>query len=114
MIKRACYLFFILFNICFLSVQAQHRDSLELYSQEASDVLKKYKNRLSWDAAKKENTTMDVSEVTMSPYMFKLIGPGIYYSSALKENLGVDYAVPGASSGVETSELMDYRSVLNS
>ena len=114
MSKRIYFLFFILFNICFLSLQAQHRDSLKLYSQEASAVLKKYKNRLSWDAAKKESTTIDMSEVMMSPYMFKLIGPGIYYSSALKENLGVDYALPGASSSVETSALMNYRSVLNS
>ena len=112
MSKHAYYLFFVLLNFCFLSVQAQRRNNLKLYNQEASAVLKKYRDKLSWDAVKKGDAAMDESEVAMSPYMFKLIGPGIYYSSALKESLDLDYAVPGSSS-VEMSDVMDYRSVLN-
>ena len=82
------------------------------YSKEAAAVVAKYKKDIV-QAAQKAASSADTSDVMMSPYFYKLMGPGVYYSSALSDKFTLGYVLPEQRNAVATSDGLDYRQQLN-
>lgn len=85
------------------------------YQQKADAIVSSFKSSLlasrSEAASQAENSE---AEVAMSPYMYQLTSPGIFYSSALADKLTLDYAAPDqrAEQSALLTEGMDYRNLL--
>lgn len=55
-------------------------------------------------------TTDESSDVTLSPYLYKMLGQGMYYSSSVKNNLCIDWE---EASDESSSNEIEYRDQLN-
>ena len=55
--------------------------------------------------------TDDESDVALSPYMYRMLGQGMYYSSSVKNNFNIDWDAPAEDE--TTSEDIAYREELN-
>ena len=55
----------------------------------------------------------DSVDVQISPYLYKLLGPGVYYSSALKDGFSLDYCLPWGMDEMKETEGFSYRDRLN-
>ena len=54
--------------------------------------------------------TSDETDVALSPYMYRMLGQGMYYSSSVKNNFNIDWDAPAEEA---TSEDIAYREELN-
>ncbi|MCR5313479.1 MAG: DUF3078 domain-containing protein [Bacteroidaceae bacterium] len=79
-------------------------------TQYADSVGSAFSNQLAAKASESLSTS-DESDVTLSPYLFKLIGQGMYYSSAVKNSLDIDWDED--SEFESESEAMQYRDEIN-
>lgn len=96
---------------CFSPLQAQHLRGAA-YAREASAIVAKYKRELS-RLSPREVVADDSTEVTMSPYLYQLMGPGVYYRSALTDQFDLDYELPGTANPMSTTHLIDERKAVN-
>ena len=109
------YLFPLLFVMIFLGsfqASAQHSGSAAAYSREASAIVSKYKKELTQIRKNVADVEPDSAEKPMSPYLFRLLGPGVYYRSVTEDKLKMDYTLPGANTSIQSTGLMDeYRRI---
>ena len=101
---------------CFaiLPVDAQRTRSAVAYSREASSIVAKYKRLLVQEGRNATRIEDDSTEVVLSPYLYQLMGPGVYYSSVLSEQFKFNDGLTNASAPLATTEAMDYRQRLRS
>ena len=109
------YLFPLLFVMIFLGsfqASAQRSGSAAAYSREASAIVLKYKKELTQIRKNVADVEPDSAEKPMSPYLFRLLGPGVYYRSVTEDKLKMDYTLPGANTSIQSTGLMDeYRRI---
>lgn len=85
------------------------------YTREASAILSKYKKELAQMRTRAVKVELpDSGDVLMSPYLYKLVGPGVYYSSVMVEKCKLDYDMPGTERERSTTNLFDDRTYINS
>jgi hypothetical protein len=96
-----------------LPLRAQRARSTS-YAREASSIVAKYKKELSRLSTSTVTVADDTTEVAMSPYLYRLIGPGIYYRSVLTDKFRLDYELPGTSVPMMTTGLIDERKLVRS
>lgn len=79
------------------------------YQKTAASVVASFRNSLLASRADSESQEQD--EVALTPYIYQLTSPGIYYSSVMADKLALDYATPSQREEQETltTEGMDYR-----
>lgn len=82
------------------------------YAKKASSIVSDYKKQIQ-QASKEVGALADSADTHISPYIYRLLGPGVYYSSVLKQGFAIDHRFPWqAGEGGET-EGMGYRDRLN-
>jgi len=102
------------FGLFFLAGCPANAQNSKSYAKEAASVVAKYKKGLVQAARKAVQTSSNEEEVPFSPYLYKLMGPGVYYSSALTDKFRLGYDLPEQQQDASPlSEGMDYRQRLN-
>ena len=91
---------------------AQRLKSGAAYSREASALVSRYKKELTQMRRNLITENTDSSE-WMSPYFYKLFGPGVFYRSALDGKFKLDYTLPGLDSSVQTTDMIAEHQRLN-
>ena len=103
------------FLCCMLAVSVfaqRNRAVSRAYSKTASDVVSKYTKAITQSANSAMAERIDSAATILSPYLYKLIGPGIYYRSALVDKFKLEDATT-AKSDMTTADFFDYRQRLN-
>lgn len=59
-----------------------------------SSIVSKYKKQIQQLGKQAVTLSSDSAEVVMSPYLYTLMGPGIYFSSAMKDGFSLNYQLP--------------------
>lgn len=96
-----------------VSVSAQRgRGVARAYLKTASGVVSKYTQAITQCADSAMAEQGDSVETTLSPYLYKLIGPGIYYRSVLSDKFDLKGAMTERMDTVDT-DFFDYRQRLN-
>ena len=91
---------------------AQRLKGGSAYSREASALVSRYKKELTQMRKNLITENTDSSE-WMSPYFYKLFGPGVFYRSALDGKFKLDYTLPGLDSSVQTTDMIAEHQRLN-
>lgn len=110
------YLFPLLFLMIFwggAQVLAQHTVSVAAYSRDASAIVSKYKKELIQLQKNVTEVVPDSDDKFMSPYMFRLFGPGVFYRSVLDDKLRMNYPSLDAESRFQSTDMMDDRQRIN-
>lgn len=88
----------------------------EQYKTEASAIVSDFADNmraLSSNASKLTNAEETASEASLTPYIYQLISPGIYYSSAVEDKFTLEYATPDSRDAeAVASPGMEYREAL--
>ena len=91
------YLFPVLLTMAFsvsLQVFSQRAGRAAAYSREASSIVSKYKRELTQIRKNLADISVDSAESQMSPYYYKLFGPGVFFRSVLDDKFKLDYTLP--------------------
>ena len=91
------YLFPVLLTMAFsvsLQVFSQRAGRAADYSREASSIVSKYKRELTQIRKNLADISVDSAESQMSPYYYKLFGPGVFFRSVLDDKFKLDYTLP--------------------
>lgn len=107
-------------GLCTLSLQlnaqiSSHRKKnteptyIKEYRAKSDSIRQSFTSRLEALSANRTSTDNSGKDVTVSPYMNRLVGPGVYYSSAVRNEFGLDWKMPSERTAKETSEGMEYR-----
>ena len=92
------YLFPLLLAMMF-SVSLLSYSQRSSYSREASTIVSKYKRELTQLRKNVMDVPADSNEVQMSPYYYKLFGPGVFFSSVLDDKFKLNYVMPSDMDG---------------
>ena len=92
------YLFPLLWAMMF-SVSLRSYSQRSSYSREASAIVSKYKRELTQLRKNVMDAPADSNEVQMSPYYYKLFGPGVFFRSVLDEKFKLNYVMPSDMDG---------------
>lgn len=85
-----------------------------VYTREASAILSKYKKELAQMRTRAVKVELpDSGDVLMSPYLYKLVGPGVYYSSVMAEKCKLDDDTHKTDAGLSTTAILDDRTSMN-
>ena len=111
------YLFPLLFTMFFgvsLQTFSQRSGSAATYSREASSIVSKYKRELTQIRNNTAETATDSSELSMSPYYYKLFGPGVFFRSVLDGKLKLNYSLPDETdTSLQTTDALHERQRIN-
>ena len=79
-----------LFSVAASQAQTYHAKPSRAYAQMSASLVKQYKSRLAelMPAAIPADSLVD--SVTLSPSFYRLLGPGVYYKSAILDCFSVD------------------------
>ena len=69
------------------------------YSREASAIVSKYKRELTQLRKNVMDVPADSNKVQMSPYYYKLFGPGVFFRSVLDDKFKLNYVLPNDMDG---------------
>lgn len=94
-------------------VAAQRTKTSPAYARQAAAIVAKYKNSLSQLASQRSVQVSDTDEVALSPYLYKVLGPGVYYRSALSDGFKLNYQLPGMQEALASTSQLDYRQQQN-
>lgn len=94
-------------------VVAQRYKSSATYSRTAAGVVVNFKKSLSQKAKELQTSRTDSDSVALSPYLFRLFGPGVYYRSVLSEGLKLDYDLPVPCDTLSTTNGFEQRNRQN-
>lgn len=113
---KKCIVMFSVLCLCLTSAKAQgNRRSLAARKARVThftDSLKRsFSGRLNAMASESVKTSED-SDVSLSPYMYRLMGQGMYYSSTVKNNFTIGWDEEGADDE-STTEAIRYREDVN-
>ena len=91
--KNKCFLSLLVcvFLLVSNSLSAQRNRNAAQYAQTAYSVVSKYKKEMAQAAGKMKLNDNDTVLVAMSPYLYRLLGPGVYYRSALSDRFHLAY-----------------------
>ena len=92
------YLFPLLLTMMF-SVSLRSYSQRSSYSREASAIVSKYKRELTQLRKNVMDAPADSNEVQMSPYYYKLFGPGVFFRSVLDDKFKLNYVLPNDMDG---------------
>ena len=106
------YLFPVLFVMA-LGMSSHLSAQRSAYSREASAIVSKYKRELTQLRKNLAAQEEDSTGMTISPYLFRLFGPGVFYRSVVDDRFKLDYSLPGTSFRLQSTEVMDERDRLN-
>ena len=116
---RKIIFIFLCFSLCNLQLSAQNRSRqtmkerlLEDYSLHAADVVGRFALRLDSirpDSAAVESLSADTQ---LSPYLYKMLGPAVYYGSAVGGRIHLDWQPGVQQPSTARSEGMAYRDQL--
>lgn len=96
-----------------LPASAQSTKKQSDYQTAASDIVEKYQEKLSQAAERATTVATDsMDSAVLSPYMYRMIGSGIYYSSATRNKLSLDYELPNQKHDYLTTEALKERKEL--
>ena len=94
------------------AVTAQRSGTNSSYARVASGIVSKYQKEMSQVAQKAKDAA--ASDLASAPYLYRLLGPGVYYRSALADGFHLDYDVPGTErTEQETTEELNRRAQAN-
>ena len=110
MMKPIHYIYILACLTLALPMNAQRRDS---YSRQAASIVEKYKGEMKAAYQKVADDVPNADSVTLSPYMYRLIGSGVYYSSAISDNFRLDYSLPTSNDILAETSGTEYRDALN-
>ena len=111
--KSLIFLFF--FSACgtFVPVNAQQSRSASSYSKEASAIVTKYQKQIAECAKNATSLEKESDDTSISPYLYKLLGPGIFYRSALEDGFKLNYNMPWQQNDMTASDAMNYQDRMN-
>lgn len=92
------YLFPLLLAMMF-SVSLRSYSQRSSYSREASAIVSKYKRELTQLRKNVMDVPADSNKVQMSPYYYKLFGPGVFFRSVLDDKFKLNYVLPNDMDG---------------
>lgn len=93
------------------SVHAQKKNA---YTRLAESIVERYADSLAQAGQAAVAPANNTEQVNMSPLLYRLVGPGIYYHSALTERFRLDYTLPTQrGSQPIATEGMAYRDAFN-
>lgn len=92
------YLFPLLLTMMF-SVSLRSYSQRSSYSREASAIVSKYKRELTQLRKNVMDVPADSNKVQMSPYYYKLFGPGVFFRSVLDDKFKLNYVLPNDMDG---------------
>ena len=97
-----------------MSAQSNRRRSLarKNYIVQHTDSLKNAFGSKLADKVSQSLQTSEDADVSLSPYLYKLIGQGMYYSSAIKTSFDIDWDDNTLADATET-DAMRYREAVN-
>ena len=111
------YLFPLLFVMVFLlspHLSAQRTVSAAAYAREASAIVSKYKRELTQLKRNVNELPADSNAAPMSPYFYRLFGPGVFFRSVVDDRLKLDYTLPGdLENPLQTTDLIRERQRMN-
>ena len=110
MLKSIHYIFILACLMASLSVKAQRSTA---YSRQAASIVKKYKGKMEEASQRAIGGVTDNDDVTLSPYLYRLVGDGVYYRSAMADNFHLDYSLPTNNVKLATTSGTEYRDNLN-
>lgn len=93
---------------------AQRARTSVAYAREASSIVSNFKKDLSQLRKNTVDAVDDSTDVEMSPYFYRLLGPGVYYRSVVVNKFDLGYAMPGTETRMLSTALMDECRQLNS
>lgn len=111
MLKPIYYIYVLVCLTVSLSAKAQNAGA---YSQQAASIVEKYKGEMEAASQRATEAVPDVDGVMLSPYMYRLVGSGVYYSSAMADNFRLDYSLPASHVTLAETSGTEYRDALNS
>ncbi|MCH5174923.1 MAG: DUF3078 domain-containing protein [Prevotellaceae bacterium] len=112
MVKSIHYIYIIACLAVSISAKAQRATP---YSRQAATIVEKYKGAMQAASRRATDAVSESAEnVTLSPYMYRLIGSGVYYSSAMSDKFRLDYALPESDDRLSETSGSAYRDALNS
>lgn len=109
MMKKVLSLIVVAGAVSTATMNAQtNQTAIDSYSEKASSVVSSFETLL---AQVRENKMKEENDdVTLSPYLYRLTSPGIYYSSVLSDKLSLNYQTPEQRTDSPVlSNGMDYR-----
>lgn len=111
MVKPIHYIYILACFVVSLPMKAQR---VTPYSRQAASIVEKYKKELEVASQRATDSGQNSDDVTLSPYMYRLIGSGVYYSSAMADKFRLDYLLPENNDKLAETSGTQYRDALNS
>ena len=120
--KYLFHLFLLMALLMPLQAFGQRSGNAATYARDAASIVSKYKREMQQIRAKVTAMPADSDAAPMSPYFYRLFGPGVFYRSVMEKQLKLDYALPedGAFSGypvqespLQTTDLIKDRQQMN-
>ena len=84
------------------------------YAKRAASIVTKYKKEMKDASHRATDNVSSSADVSLSPYLYRLIGSGVYYSSAMSDNFRLDYTLPANNDKLAETPGTEYRDALNS
>ena len=100
----------------FVSLQgfSQRAGSAAAYSREASSIVSKYKRELTQLRKNVGEMPADSNDLQMSPYYYRLFGPGVFFRSVVDDQLKLNYTLPyDIESPLQTTDAIRERQRIN-
>lgn len=111
MFKPAHYYIYML--MCLMASIPAKAQKATPYSEQAATIVKKYKGEMEAASQMATETAAESADVTLSPYMYRLIGSGVYYGSAMSDNFSLGYDLPEHNDKLAETSGTEYRDGLN-
>lgn len=75
-------------------VRSARAHSVQAYNTRAAQLVKQYETRLAGIAPSSVLPDSLVDSVSLSPSLFRILGPGVYYKSAVSDAFAISYQMP--------------------
>ncbi len=98
-----------------VDVYSQRSVGAAAYTREASSIVSKYKKEMLQLHKNITDVPADSDAVPMSPYYYRLFGPGVFFRSVLDDQLKLDFTLPKdkEESPLQTTDLIRERQQMN-
>lgn len=110
--RQFLYLSVALCCAAILPSYGQRQRKVVQYRQKANAIVAKYREALKSIAPRAIGPDSLIDSMVVSPYMFPLVGPGVYYKSVTSDIFGLGYQLPGSSVSSCASPSLAYREMI--
>ena len=94
------------------ALRKQRQKAVAQYGQSATGIVSRYRNSLAASVPHGVADAVSLDSMTLSPYMFPVIGPGVYYKSVTADVFALDYRMPGDDAVTAVSPVLAYREMM--